>query len=279
MRGEIIGVWSHSWAEVWAKLADYKDAPNDLFNELYRSLDGVRDHSVGSERLGEITSDRTGVKSRAAFRDEFRGVLTTEAQAVRFLEDAHRIINEFDKPALTTRFFALVSEFLETYSLRYDLRQPFLLCPTLPGLFATMVRDLRRRVQADAHLAALMRDFEDSLRDLRQDRTEAKLKTCIAKQVNLLEGLGMQIPGVTSNTLGQICNQAATWPHDGLKDSVKAMYRFASDYPGIRHAGTPANAIRAVELRDLAAVAILMAGAAPYLTHGFDAELIYGGLP
>ena len=50
---------------------------------------------------------------------------------------------------------------------------------------------------------------------------------------------------MTGTTLGAICNQVGTWPHDKLKEAMKDLYGFASDYPGIRHGGTPANALRA----------------------------------
>ncbi len=38
MRGELIGVWSEMWRQVWKKLADHKEAPNDIFCELFREL-------------------------------------------------------------------------------------------------------------------------------------------------------------------------------------------------------------------------------------------------
>lgn len=38
MRGEIIGVWSETWREIWSKLAKHPDAPEDLFCELFREL-------------------------------------------------------------------------------------------------------------------------------------------------------------------------------------------------------------------------------------------------
>ena len=44
---------------------------------------------------------------------------------------------------LTNRYFNLLSGFIDKFSLRYDLRPPCVLCPTLPGLFASLVRDLR----------------------------------------------------------------------------------------------------------------------------------------
>lgn len=95
--------------------------------------------------------------------------------------------------------------------------------------------------------------------------------------MNLLEAVGRTFPGVPGTTLGAICDQVGTWPHEKLKAAMKDLYGFASDYPGIRHGGTPANALRAVDLRDLIALAILLAGFAPYLSNGLNAELMYRG--
>ena len=121
-----------------------------------------------------------------------------------------------------------------------------------------------------------MNDFELSLLDLIADDSANQIKTCIQKQVNLLEALGGQLPTVTSNTLGQICNQANTWPHYQIKDAIKALYGFACDYPGIRHGGTAANKLRELELKDVMAISILLAGFVPYLTNGLNSEKLYG---
>ena len=171
----------------------------------------------------------------------------------------------------------LLTAFIEKYNLRYDLRRPCLLCPTLPGLFASLLADLRAIASRDAHLDALMHELDDAVRDLRIDRSEGRIKSCIHKQFNLLEAIGRTFPGVTRTSLGSICNQVGTWPHDKMKEAIQNLYMFASDYPGIRHAGTPANARRAIEMRDLVSMSILLAGFTPYLSDQLDVEALYSG--
>ncbi|MBI2997611.1 MAG: restriction endonuclease subunit S [Deltaproteobacteria bacterium] len=69
-----------------------------------------------------------------------------------------------------------------------------------------------------------------------------------------------------------------SWVTDNaIRASLKNLYGFASDYPGIRHGGTPANAIRVIEMRDMIAMSILLAGFTPYLTDQFNAEVVYRG--
>ena len=79
-------------------------------------------------------------------------------------------------------------------------------------------------------------------------------------------------------TLGAISNQVGTWPHEKLKEAMKALYGFASDYPGIRHGGTPSSALRAVDMRDMVAMSILLVGFTPYLSNLLDADVVYRGL-
>jgi hypothetical protein len=200
-----------------------------------------------------------------------------ERSIVAFIEGAFSVLNDLAGDPLSNRYFNLLTEFVDKFSLRYDLRRPCTLCPTLPGVFASLVRDLRLLTGQDEHLDALMKEFENALRDLRHDCSDGRIKTCIQKEVNLLEAIGRTVPGVTGTTLGTICNQVGTWPHDKLKEAMKNLYGFASDYPGIRHGGTPANALRAVDMRDMVAMSILLAGFTPYLSSALDADIVYRG--
>jgi hypothetical protein len=122
-----------------------------------------------------------------------------------------------------------------------------------------------------------MKEFENAVRDLRTDCSDGRIKTCIQKQVNLLEAIGQMFPGVTRTTLGAICDQVGTWPHEKLKVAMKDLYSFASDYPSTRHGGTPANALRLIGMRDMIAMSILLAGFTPYLSDQLNADVVYWG--
>jgi hypothetical protein len=275
MRGEFIGVWSETWAEIWDDLAAYEAAPTDLFCELYRELDKALKTHHSVEALADIIDDPR--QSREAFEKTRPEDLAGERALVGFLESAQAVLDDLGGDPLANHYFNLVSAFIEKFSLRYDLRRPCTLCPTLSGVFASLVRDLRGVTSQDTHLDSLMKDFENAIRDLRTDCSDGRIKTCIQKQVNLLEAIGRASPGVTQTELGGICNQLGTWPHNAIRASLKNLYGFTSDYPGIRHGGTPAHAIRAIEMRDMIAMCILLAGFTPYLTDQFNAEIVYRG--
>ena len=281
MRSEFVGVWSEMWREIWLPLVDEPlgesedGVPQDIFCELYREITTALKAQPSIETLADAIDDP--VQSRETFKTTTAADLTNERAVVVFLEAVHPTLDDLGGDELSNRYFNLLAGFIEKFSLRYDLRRPCHLCPTLPGVFASLVRDLRALTNQDAHLNTLMKDFEGAVRDLRHDGSDRRIKTCIQKQVNLLEAIGRAAPGVTATTLGGICNQVGTWPHEKLKEAIKNLYGFASDYPGIRHGGTPTSALRTVDMRDMVAMSILLTGFTPYLESRLNAEAIFGG--
>ena len=217
------------------------------------------------------------VQSREAFEATSANDLVGERALAGFFEAAYDALEELGGDHLTNRYFNLLSGFIDKFNLRYDLRRPCVLCPTLPGLFASLVSDLRALTSQDLHLDQLIKEYEDAVRDLRFGCTGGRIKTCIGKQFMLLEAIGALDPGETKNTLGDICDQLNSWPHATIKEALKKLYGFASDYPGIRHGSRAKGALRAIELRDMVAMSILLAGFTPYLERRLSADAIYGG--
>ena len=276
MKGELYGVWPEMWRQVWRKLADSREAPPDIFCELYRELErSFKTRLDASSELAAIIDDPE--HARVAFRDTKASQLSGENSIVRFLERAHQALVEIGNPPLVDKYFNLVTSFIEKYSLRYELRHPFSLHPTLPGVFAKLVQELRQVADQDAALSTAMHDFDEAVRDLRNGQTVPRIKTCVHKQMILLETMAGQCPGVTAGTLGQMCDEVGTWPHTTVKQAMQKIYGFSSDYPGIRHAGNPQGAHREIEMRDMVALSVLLTGFAPYLTDKLDPKLVYSG--
>lgn len=226
----------------------------------------------------------------------FEDPATNERQIVKALEDAFVAIEDYGGGNLANAYYLIVEGFLEKFSLRYDLRRPFSLHPTLPGIFARLIRELKQVTSQDAALSALMRDFEDNIRDLKAEQSPRRIKQCLAAQFNLLEALLTLSPAVAAhneavavhnatasgrqqrrpaNTFGAMCDRAGVWPHNDVLKSAKSLYGFGSDYPGIRHGGTPANAKREIDMRDLVSMTIVLAGFTPYFSDALKAENIY----
>jgi hypothetical protein len=268
-------VWSETWQSIWLPLIDGDDVHEDIFCELFRVIAKSLKAVPSIEDLANVVD--SPVQSRDAFKRIIADDIAGERALVDFFENVHEALYDLGGDQLANAYFVLLEGFIARFSLRYDLRRPCTLCPTVPGIFASLMRELRAQTGIDAHLDVLMKDFENSVRDLRQDSSDLRIKTCIQKQFNLLEAIGQTFPGVTSNTLGKICSQVTSWPHDKLKDSMNSLYGFACDYPGIRHGGTPRNARRVVDMRDLIAMSILLIGFTPYLAHSLVPDDIFGG--
>lgn len=271
MRGEFVPVWSETWGAIWLPLADSEAAPPDMFCELYRELVTAFTEPPSIEALADVIDDQQ--QSRVAFERSGCIQFASEKALVRFIEAAHDVLYDLQGDELANRYFGLLNDFIEKYSLGYSLRRPCALSPTLPGMFADLAGALKRLTNADEHLAALYRAHDEAVRDLRFGATEERIKTCISKQFMLLEAIASAADEVTARTLGDMCDQVRSWPHATVKDSLKKLYGFASDYPGIRHAGNPAGRLRGIETRDLAALSILLLGYSPYLTAALETNL------
>lgn len=268
-----MGVWDETWPEIWQELLLNPAAPPDLFCELYRELSTALVDPPSVELLADIVDSPT--QSAKAFEAVRAVDLEGERALVSFLEASHGALEDFAGDPLSNAYFVSLSIFLDKYSLRYDLRRPCQLCPSLPGVFASLFRELQSVTGADPHLRDLMWDFESAVRDLSSDASEMKIKTCISKQMNLLEGLGSQHADVTKTTLGAICNELGTWPHTEIRDAMKSVYKFSCDYPGIRHGGTPGSNLRRIDMRDMVAVSIVLMGFVPYLTDQLPIDAGY----
>lgn len=275
MRGEFIGVWSETWRELWLPLVDDEGIPNDIFCELFRELESAFTTRLSVEALADIIDDQQ--QSRHAFENTDVAAISGERALVGFLEEAHDILEDLGGDHLANRYFNLVNQFIQKFSLRYDLRRPCVLCPTLPGIFSNLVANLRAVANQDAHIAGLMNEYEDAVRDLRHGQSDGRIKTCLGKQFMLLEALGASSSTVTSNTLGGMCDQLDTWPHATVKESLKKLYGFGNDFPGIRHGGNPLGKLRDVDMRDMIAMSILLAGFTPYLSGKLCTDTVYGG--
>jgi len=279
MRGEFIGVWSETWREIWLPLIDHEDVPEDIFCELYRELAGSpkKPGALKATPTVEVLADiiDNTAQGRAAFEGTTAAELASEPALVRFLEGAHPVFEDLGGDALSNRYFNLLAQFIETFSLRYDLRRPCTLCPTLPGLLTNLVQHMRVASQADSHLAKLNHEFEEALRDLRHGRTESRIKSCLTKQYILIEGIANTRSGTSGETLGQRCSQAS-WPHPTLKAAAGNIYGFRSDYPGLGHAGNPKAVLRDVDDRELVGVSCMLLGVLPYVDSTIDLNSLYG---
>lgn len=308
MNGEILPVWSRTWSEIWLRLSRSSVAPNDLFMEFVATLaspprqptppplppssaydaDGqltdvgaiqlrqeyeksLDEYAIArSEYATALTSED---KAKAYFR-KIANQVATETEAISLLESAFSALEAYGNDGLLQRYRALVSEFIRGFSLRYEIRNGFSLHATIPGVFCKVISELKKLAAHDAHIKDLLSEFEEAFADLRSERTQAKIKSSLQKQFNLLEALGQKYPGVTETTLGAICNQL-DWPHATVKEVGKKLYGFRSNYPGLGHGGSSIGVLRPLDMRDFVSLSLILASLTPYLAYGLNSETCY----
>lgn len=307
MSGELGPVLLRSWKEVWLPLARLKEAPPELFSELVAELVSAPPPPLPLEQPPMEAFDAEGVlidptlvaaraaydkalarhaKERDAFevavsggdaRPLFRSALQkaslSEAASVALLEGADEALGAYGV-GLRARYRTLATTFIRDHNLGYEVRNGFQLIPTMPGVFSRLLREIKLTASAHQHTQQMFSEFEEAFFDLRLGRTEARLKTCLLRQFNLLESLGRQVPNVTALTLGDICGQLQ-WPHVTIREVGKKLNGFRSDYPGIGHAGNPtANPLT---VKDFVSISMMLASITPYFVADLDGELCYGG--
>jgi hypothetical protein len=256
--------------------ADAFDANGELVE-----LAAIQDRTEYENAVARYSDYRdryeTALNSETSARDFFRRILSqesNEAEAVTFLEAAHNALAAYGDVNLTDRFRQLINRFIVVFSLRYEVREPFSLHTTIPGVFSKLISEIKKISEADDHLRNLYSEFEEAFSDLKSNRTQARIKTCLQKQFNLLEALGRASPNVTETTLGAICNQLDL-PHTTIRDVGKKLYGFGSNYPGIRHSGDASGVIRQLNMTDFVSISLMLASFAPYVTYGLDSDLCY----
>ena len=165
MRGEFIGIWPELNREVWEPLAQVDGAPDDLFCELYRTVSIAFALPLSAEELANIVDNTS--EARDAFYALAASSFSNERALALALEQVLETLDDLCGTVLSDPYFLLLERVIQKFSLRYELRRPCVLCPTLPGIFSNLLRDLRAHANTDAHLSSLMNDFDSSVRDLK----------------------------------------------------------------------------------------------------------------
>ena len=286
MTGSFRKAWAYTPADLWEPLASHtgkalsgKDvaAPDDLFSDLFAVADDYFGVSTPETVFEECRNDPVAARFRFL---AIKGTdFASESDIVFFLEAARDVIADYEIPGFEDCYKRLLRGVLHKYNLRYRLDEnpggEIVLRFLLPGSFTNLYAELQRLNAGNPHLTALLRDFEEAFDAYVRKQSESNVKTCIAKASNYAEGLASATHG-TPGTLGTLCNQIGDWPHDKMKESLQHLYKFCSDYPGFRHAGTAASAKRALASRDSSLASLLLLSFSGYLSPQLDEHTVLG---
>lgn len=280
MNGNLRHAWIYTAADLWEPLAAYSTqdatAPPDFFSDLFVAVDDSLSISTPEQTFEELRNDPD--KAREIFLALKGTDFVSESTVVNFLDDAREVIANYDIAGYEELYKRLLRDFFRKYNLRYRLDEPFKIRFLLPGSFTNLYAELQRLNSTDPHLASLLNDFEHAFDRYVRTQDPTDLKTCIAKASNYAEGLASVTLGIPTagNTLGALCNQIKDWPHDQVKESLQRLYKFCSDYPGIRHAGNPNGVRRSLAARDSILTSLLLLCFTGYLSPLVDENAVLG---
>lgn len=264
------------WPEVWQPLDEFDGGDHpDLLAEFCRSLiDQLRTPAVsggGREYSREVVDLLDSRKQMEAYLEALSAKCVNNEQAACALFGITRqVVWEFDDSELQEETDRLLKRFVASHNLRYDLGSDGYLHIRLPGLADLLFSGMRDHSIPITDGAGLFEAFETALSDAVANPAPGRIETAIAKHSNLVEAFAKARPSATKKTLGALCDEVDAWPHESLRCAMKALYKFASDYPGIRHAGSPDSKRRDLELGDLFGVSIAMLGLSSYLGPQLD---------
>lgn len=288
MRGYLRLVVDRAFVELWQPLTDHDDCPSNVFAEIYAGLrpflrepepefvkedDGtIRNRSVGLDhRVALAMSQPTTAEQLLA--DLSGADFASEPAACEAFSSTYSVLSDVATADLPDYYLDLLNSFVERYSLRYYVDHRARLWISFSGLAEALVGQLRLAAKGTPHLLQALNAFEHTLAECLAEPVETRIKTTIQKQVIVLEAFGSEHPLVSGDTLGRMLKEVGSWPHDSLSDAASQLYKFACDYPGIRHAGTHEAAARALDLRDLAGVTLSLVGFVAYLADDFGGQL------
>jgi hypothetical protein len=277
MSGSLRHAWAYLASELWEPLADYSSkegaAPPDLFSDLFAAADEFLSPRPADTELGEARNDPG--RARQSFLSLQGTDFASESAIVHFLEAVHEVIADYEIPGFEDLYRRLLRDALRKFNLRYRLDEPFVVRFLLPGSFANLYAELHRLNAPNGHVAGLLTDFEKAFDRYARTQDPTDLKTCISKVSNYAEGLASATRGVPG-TLGALCDQLTDWPHDKVRDALKNLYKFCSDYPGIRHAGDPNGVRRDLASRDVTLASLFLVSFSGYLSPTVDEQIVLG---
>jgi hypothetical protein len=273
MTGNFRSQWECTPDEIWEPLAAHEQAPLSLFTDLFTSVDGYLALPTPVAVFDEITNDTA--KAHDAFC-VLKGMdFDTETALADFLASAHKVVSDYSIPGYAELFKLLLRQFLRKYNLRYRLDDPFKLRFLLPGSFSNLYAELQRVNVGNPQLLTLWSDFEHSFDRYLRSQENTDLRTCLSSAHRYAEGLAGSTCGA-ADTLGNLCRQIHDWPHVTIREALKKLDGFCSDYPGIRHAGNSTSQLRILGGKDSVLISVLLLTFSGYLSPQIDAQVVLG---
>jgi len=263
--------WKKLNKTVWSLLEKRRSAPADMYIELLR---------FARRRLGIQVDEAAdeALHSPSVARERFFDLPEprSELKCIELLEGFYDILREF-MTAIADAYRQEVREFVEEYNLRYMVSDDCRFRLSIEGLLVSQYAKLRNALSGNPHIQQSLEQLEHSVWRLKDTRHEER--NCIGIATNFLEGIACVRTTNNQPTLSAAIDGCNVFPHPAVRQCIKQFYKFASDYPNIRHGhpGTPANRLRELKRDDALLAVYLAVGFGSYVFDNDSADAILEG--
>src|SRR2546426_3177317 len=227
-----------------------------MYTDLYRFLA----HKLGTDVRPEPTNEPNPEQERykeyelaindpSSARQEFRKytVPLDETTCIAVLEGYYDVLSGIDRK-LADKYRERLREFVSSHNLRYYFAPDGKIMLSVEGLLISQFTRLRTVLSNNSDRTDCLKELENSLATIDHGDEE---KNAIRIATNLLEGIVKDRSSNGEETLSRAIDGChSMFPHNSLKEAYKNVYKFASDYPNIRHAGTATSRIRGLKKDD-----------------------------
>lgn len=271
--------WNRLWREVWRPLGESAIAHDvtDLYAMLIARAQPslMPEHRLPPPGLEAVVNDP--VQARSSFQWIAGAHFASERNVAVFLEQVSLGLGEYEN-GVQPRYQNLIARFVESHNLRYVAEGPPLRLRTaLPGMLADQHDQLQATLDGDDHLRPMLLDLQHAVAQFCAEQSPNACRECLRLSSNLLEGVTEANSGMRGATLGPAADASTKWPHAAMKQSLKNLFGFLSDYPHIRHSGSPASKLRELDCSDAILLAALAVAFGCYLAPGARSDSVLSG--
>jgi hypothetical protein len=275
--------WKGLNQHIWNSLERSSAAPDAMYAELYRYFA----RELGFDSRPEPTPEPTpaheqykryelAINDPEVARTTFKeySVPPNEAKCITILEGYHGVLSQIDAK-LAEKYYQRLQDFIFSHNLRYALTPDCKLTLSIEGLLVSQCARLRKALANNRDRLDCLKELEDSLAKINHDNEE---RNSIRIASNLLEGIVRDRSSNREETLSRAIDGCGSlFPHHSLKETYKDVYRFASDYPNVRHAGNPASRVRNLKKDDALLVIAMTVGMTLFIAENDASSYILQG--
>ncbi|MCZ7371937.1 MAG: hypothetical protein ABOK23_05870 [Candidatus Methanoperedens sp.] len=265
----VLSHWEQINSEIWTPLQKRKDARDDIYIELLRYFWNKTQRELDDEVLSDP------LKAKEIFKAISKDEISSESSCIGILEGFYDVLKEFET-GISDIYVDRLRDFCSTYNLRYIITDDCKFRLTINGILAGQINHLKKALSGNPHNNDMLVELENTLSRLRETNEP---QSCIRVACNLLEQIVKDRTNI-NETLGRALNNSRElnlFPHDAVCVSLQKLYKFASDYPNIRHAGNPTSKKRDLENEDAILFITLTIGYATFLCETINCELLITG--